>query len=73
MPDDIPDLDAPQELRAIAGECSYFTSSYPEDRLQDLMGSPTISCDFCQRWDNGYCDIFLKEKYGSSTEDDHRS
>lgn len=72
MPDYMPDRDAPKELRAIGGECSYFTSAYPEERVHDLMGSPTISCDLCQRWDNGYCDIFLREKYGESTEDTPR-
>ncbi len=60
MPDYMPDLDAPQELRAIAGECSYFTSGYPEDHLHDLMGSPTVSCDFCQRSYHNFLSTFQR-------------
>lgn len=64
----MPEHDAPAELRSIGGECSYFTSSYPEEKTHDLMGATIRSCDMCQRWDNGYCNIFLREKYGSSIE-----
>ncbi len=64
----MPEHDASLELRSIGGECSFFTSSYPEEKTHDLMGATIISCEVCQRWDNGYCDIFLREKYGSSIE-----
>lgn len=67
---DMTEHDAPDELRSIGRECSYFTSSYPAERVHDLMGATAISCDMCQRWDNGYCDIFLRERFGESTDDD---
>lgn len=42
----MPEHDAPIELRAIGGECSYFKSSYPEERVHDLMGAtiPAVTC-----------------------------
>ena len=65
----MPENDAPDELRAIGRECSYFKSSYPVERSNDLMGATITSCDMCERWDNGYCDIFLRERFGESKDD----
>ena len=61
----MPEHDGPPELRAIAEECSSFTSAYPSEKAPDLMMT-VHTCDMCQSWNNGYCDIFLREKYGSS-------
>lgn len=66
----MPERDAPDELRAIGEECSFFKSSYPIELSNDLMGDTITSCDMCQRWDNGYCDIYLRERFGESIDND---
>ncbi len=55
------------EMAAIAEQCNEYTSCYQESKLPDLMGATKTTCDNCAHWDNGYCDIFLREKYGSFT------
>lgn len=54
----------PAELKAIAEECSEFSTHYESGgQMTNAVGGEGIRrCDFCIHWQGGGCDIYQREK-----------